>query len=258
MAHDTLVVIERIGWGIWYLATYISAAFAATYVRRRDVRSQNDLLARCRAIYMLATRAHREGHDHLVADHLRQIRSLEGVWRKGRARSARFRTAILGALVGGLAYFTVAMGFWAALICGNEVSIASCIRESGFLAAVAPWLLALGLAHGLAHYIETPVVYGIDNCGDRLEALINAPRDVGPALDVGPVYPSFDGLTPREIFGLPPGFTRSQLNSARRRIASKVHPDRWRHAGPGAIAAAEDAMKRINAAFELLKNERGN
>ena len=62
-----------------------------------------------------------------------------------------------------------------------------------------------------------------------------------------------DGLAAREAFGLEPILTRKQQDAARRRLATRYDPDLWHAASASAARAAEEAMKRINAAYDELK-----
>ena len=64
--------------------------------------------------------------------------------------------------------------------------------------------------------------------------------------------PDFDGMTPREVFGLGQRFTQSELDKVRRRLVRELHPDRWHHARPEERKAREGAPKRVNAAHDEL------
>jgi hypothetical protein len=48
-------------------------------------------------------------------------------------------------------------------------------------------------------------------------------------------------------------FTRRQLAIARRRLVAKLHPDRWHNAAPSMRRACEEALKRVNAAYDRLR-----
>lgn len=62
-------------------------------------------------------------------------------------------------------------------------------------------------------------------------------------------------MSPQEIFGLGYHFTRRELDRARRRRVQELHPDRWHTASPKERHAREEALKRVNAAYDLLKRE---
>jgi curved DNA-binding protein CbpA len=79
--------------------------------------------------------------------------------------------------------------------------------------------------------------------GPRAVATFHGPQDA---------HLGVDGLSPRQIFGLGPTFTRRELERARRRLAWDLHPDRHRGASLHERKAREDALKRVNAAFDLL------
>ena len=75
--------------------------------------------------------------------------------------------------------------------------------------------------------------WAIDNCGDRLWQLMFGPRSVEIAPEEVKINVSdFDGMTPREVFGLGLQFTRRELDSARRRLVQELHTDHWHNARP--------------------------
>jgi hypothetical protein len=95
--------------------------------------------------------------------------------------------------------------------------------------------------------------WAIDNCGDRLWQLMFGPRAVEIAPEEVKInVPDFDGMTPREVFGLGLHCTRRELNKARRRLVQELHPDRWQSARPEQRKAREEALKRVNAAHDAL------
>jgi molecular chaperone HscB len=59
-----------------------------------------------------------------------------------------------------------------------------------------------------------------------------------------------------ELFGLAPAFSidRDALEKAYREIQSRVHPDRFAHAGDAERRASLQWTTRVNEAFEALKN----
>jgi curved DNA-binding protein CbpA len=54
---------------------------------------------------------------------------------------------------------------------------------------------------------------------------------------------------------LGPGFTRRELDAARRRLVRHLHPDHQHGARASVRRAREDALKRINAAYDNLRSE---
>ena len=59
-----------------------------------------------------------------------------------------------------------------------------------------------------------------------------------------------------ELFGLPPAFAveTDALERSYREIQSKVHPDRFAHAGDAERRASLQWTTRVNEAFQILKN----
>ena len=59
-----------------------------------------------------------------------------------------------------------------------------------------------------------------------------------------------------ELFGLPPAFSveAEALERSYREIQSKVHPDRFAHAGDAERRASLQWTTRVNEAFRVLKN----
>ena len=62
-----------------------------------------------------------------------------------------------------------------------------------------------------------------------------------------------DDLTPEGIFGLGPGFTWGQLDRARRRLVKLLHPDLAHDAATATRHARQEALKRVNAAYDKLR-----
>ncbi|MGQ0544282.1 MAG: Fe-S protein assembly co-chaperone HscB [Betaproteobacteria bacterium] len=59
-----------------------------------------------------------------------------------------------------------------------------------------------------------------------------------------------------DLFGLPPAFSleTDALEKAYREIQSRVHPDRFAHAGDAERRASLQWTTRVNEAFQMLKN----
>ena len=93
------------------------------------------------------------------------------------------------------------------------------------------------------------------NFGDRLQQSLDATRFTTPQTEsqADEIGPQLDGLSPHQIFGLAPVFTRKSLDRARRRLAKKLHPDLWHNTKAEARSAREEALKRVNAAYDSLR-----
>jgi hypothetical protein len=91
----------------------------------------------------------------------------------------------------------------------------------------------------------------VDDCGDRLERMLNAGCALSNYTEQSAA--SLDGLSAKELFGLGYSFSLKELKAARRRLATKFHPDLWSSASILQRRAAEAAMQRVNAAYDELK-----
>lgn len=256
----TIIVFEplthvRLGLGSMALG-YVLAWYVPIWFKHRHVKSQNRLLDRCRALLILGSRAIEAGEKVAAERILLRIRRLESLWKLGNAIP-----------------FRVGLAFWA-IVWGVAASVA--IRFAGLLVVHYGWtgnLLAAdkvpselwtaavisGTAplYALMGYFEAWVnPWAIENCGDRLWQIIYGSRGVEPLRKpTRNDIPEFDGMTPREVFGLGAHFTRSELDKARRHLVRELHPDRWHSATPEELKGREEALKRVNAAYDALRTQ---
>ena len=174
-------------------------------------------------------------------------------WRYGNSITFRFAFMLWAIGVGTLGYillreFSLFVGV---------VRIATFKDLALRFAEDLPLLLVIGMLgplHGLYSYFNAWEDWRlIDDCGDRLERILSADRDVAIVSEEGHPLLFSDGLTPEQIFGLGLGFTRRQLDQARRRLAAQLHPDRRHNAAPLVRRAHEEALKRVNAAYDRLR-----
>jgi hypothetical protein len=81
----------------------------------------------------------------------------------------------------------------------------------------------------------------------------NDPHTGTPGVNIPPPQPE-DTLKPyRTLLGLPSGFTRAQLKAAYRAMAARYHPDHYTSAPARERQKAEEMMKKINDAYNILK-----
>lgn len=89
-------------------------------------------------------------------------------------------------------------------------------------------------------------------------AEVNGQQAVGSTNETGDLgrhcLPANHGLSPQEVFGLGPA-SRGEQDGARRRLARELHPDRWQQASPRERHRREEALKRVNAAFGVLRRQ---
>lgn len=238
---------------VLFFGSIVFAMAVPGIMKRTHVRRQNHLLARCRALYVFAVEALELGDDTTARAYLRRIRRIESRWRYGNSITFRIAFALWAICAGALGYIWLrALSFFAVDV---HVPTVDDLRK---FAEALPILFAfgtLGALHALGSYLTAWMDWWlVDDCGDRLERIIKAERHVAIVPEEDDDHHSLaDGLTPEQIFGLGRGFTRRQLDRARRRLVAKLHPDLWYNAKPSVRRAHEEALKRVNAAYDLLR-----
>ena len=238
-----------------FIGSFAFVLIVPSWVRRAHVRAQNSLLDRCRALYMLGEAALQAGERGKAKNVLDRIRRIEARWRYGNSRVYRVAKAMYAIALGIMGYVVLRYGI---------LYLYMATKTAGPMALPGPLLpdhmlyLLVGAAtlHAVLSYCgESADPWTIDDCGDRLQRLL----DAGVAIEVVPLRarrsPPKDGLSPREIFALGPHFTRRELDQARRRLARELHPDRRQGDEEAGRRNAEEAMKRVNAAYDLIRGE---
>lgn len=234
--------------------SFLVAGFVPIWLRHRHVRAQNRLLERCRVLLMAASQALARGDRTTASSILLRIQRLERLWRYGD--SVLFRASLLLWAVGTavvLCVLTRYLGlltrdhFW-----GDGPLTARQIQEHLIVAAAVSLFAPLEAVGGYCDAWRQP--WTIDNCGERLREMLHGPRALLRAEGAGDRPLSFDGLSPREIFGLGPAYTLRELNAARRRLVWDLHPDRHPRMQPGERHAREQALKHVNATYDLLRS----
>jgi hypothetical protein len=237
--------------------SYLLAGFVPIWLRHSHMRAQNRLLDKCRALLMAGSRALAQGDRAGAAHLLVRIRRLERLWRLGDS-----------------GVFRLSLALWAI---GTAVVLCVLTRYFGLLVRHHVWVdqplpadeivahLKLAAIVSVAAPLEALIAYSqawrrpwaVDNCGDRLWQLLHGPRAMAASPRSGKNEPDLnvDGLTPREIFGLGPSFSRRDLDKARRRLVWDLHPDRQRGSSVRERNAREAALKQVNAAYDRLRPE---
>jgi hypothetical protein len=234
--------------------SFLVAGFVPIWLRHRHVRAQNRLLEKCRVLLLAASQALARGDRTTASSILVRIQRLERLWRYGD--SVLFRASLLLWAVGtavALCVLTRTLGllardhFW-----GTGPLTAPQIEEHLIVAAALSLLGPLEAVLGYCQAWRQP--WAIDNCGERLWQMLHGPSALLRAEGAGEVPPSFDGLSPLEIFGLGPAHTLRELDAARRRLVWDLHPDRHPKMQPSERHAREQALKRVNAAYDILRS----
>jgi hypothetical protein len=233
---------------------YVLSWYVPRSLKNRHVKAQNRLLERCRALLLLGSRALESGNKLAAEQILKRIERLESLWHLGH--SIPFRTS--------LAIWAVA---WGLIACVLIRFAGVLIVQYGWSSKLVAWeslpselwlmvLVSLtAVLHALSGYFEDWVdPWAVENCGARLRQHIYGPRGLGVVPETEKsTLPDFDGLSPREIFGLGPSFTRRDLDRKRRRMVQELHPDRWHNASGHERKTREETLKRVNAAYDVLR-----
>jgi hypothetical protein len=235
-----------------FFGSFAIIFFLPAWFRRAHVAAQNALLERCRALFILGETAVRSGDKATARNLLMRIRRLEARWRFGNSPIYRAAKMISAVALGMVGYIFIRYGGLYLYTASNSSNPSG---PQTLLPDQIIYLLVAGAAlQGvLSYYGEWVNPWAIEDCGDRLQRLL----DAGVSIEVIPQRarksPRANGITPREIFGLGPTFTRSELDEARRRLAKELHPDRWHGAEASARHNAEEALKTVNAAYDAIR-----
>jgi hypothetical protein len=240
---------EILIFGSYFFAWILVPYFVAYRANVAFARHQNEGLERCRAIFIAACQALENGDADAARRMLPDIRNLEAARRRAQSSSAvRWRTAYVASLA----------GFWSAVVRLGPLVVLGPFSNHGIKALIDPtlWVLivtvwAVGALHACDAFRDPFYsIYQVEDLGDRLERYLNSGRGIEVHENtVG----MFDGLSDLEIFALPNGARRRDLDKARRRLAALYHPDRMHSRSHAERRAGEEAMKRVNAAYDRLK-----
>jgi hypothetical protein len=239
---------------LFFLGSIAFAMMVPRATKRAHVRRQDRLLDRCRALYVLAVQAFELEGDVAARSYLLRIRRLEARWRYGNSIAFRVALALWGIGAGVVGYILLRIVSLLAFSMDYRPITADEVRRIAIDGQFYLLLAFMASLHAFNSYLgEWTNWWRINNCGDRLEQILNAQRHVATTSDIDEMATLADGLTSRQIFGLAPGFTRRQLDRARRRLVTKLHPDLWPNATPAFRRAREEALKRVNAAYDQLR-----
>lgn len=217
------------------------------FVKGIFVARQNELLEQIRSAYLTGRAAWEQGDETAARAELAEIMRLEE--RFARRNSWQFRSlvAICGFVASVCSYLVFRAAGFAVL--SSVASLQDILSGSNLLI-----LALLAAAHGVAGVYHGDVWFNSFepmNLSDNLRRAIDAGRAVSPPRRARKGSHRIYELA-KDVFGLSPVFTRRELDSARRRLALKNHPDVWMTAPAEVRRAKEGAMKHINEAYEVL------
>lgn len=240
-----------------YIGSIIFAILVPAWIKRSHVGVQNRLLERCTALYVAAIKAWEGDDEGTARAYLARIRRIEGRWRLGHSVLYRIALAFYAIGAGIFGYVALrVLSLSLADIANGQVSHVLVKFFDPTHLHLLPMVAAFGSVWALESYFgEWTNPWAISDCGDRLQRLLNAARNVTimPEFEVGQDEPLLGGLSDHQLFGLSPVFSRRNLDRARRRLVKELHPDLWHDAKPSARRAREEALKSVNAAYDALR-----
>src|SRR5262249_50548332 len=142
-------------------------------IKQTHIRRQNELLQRCRALFLLALQAFEFKNERVARSYFARIRRLEARWRYGNTKIFRF-ALVTWAIGIGSAGFIVLRAFtflpldWRIPIMDDVRRVAGDLPILSALSA--PWGALWG-AIGLSGPWTS--LWIVDDCGDRLQRLLD-------------------------------------------------------------------------------------
>jgi len=245
----------RIGAGGSFATGYILAWFIPVWFRHCHLREQNHLLERCRALLMVGVRAIEAG-DHVSAKRaLLAIRRLEAHWRLGDSIFFKVSIAAWATLWACIVVVILPLGGislihygWTGKLIAPEILLQE-LWVASAISLTAPLYALIG-------YFEAWVnPWAPENCGERLSVILSGKPSLENFGDGSKGTLDLDGLTPGEVFGLGVMFTQKELDLARRKLVKELRPDRWHSGGQKVRTAREMALRRVNVAYDALREE---
>jgi len=249
---DTPLFVRIVAGGAFATA-YVFAWFMPIWFRQRHLRDQNRLLERCRALFLVGARAFEAGDQGSAKRALQTIGKLEAHWRLGNTMLLKVSIAAWAILWGCVIVVVLPFGS----IClahygwtGQLIAPANLLQELWVATAIS----LTAPMYALVAYFEPWVnPWVLEDCGKRLSAILRGNRLPEPLSEGS--ESNLDGLTPGEVLGLGVMFTRKELDVARRKLVKQLHPITWYDAGLKVRTAREMARKRVDAAYEALREE---
>jgi hypothetical protein len=240
-----------------FLLSYVVAWRAPRRVVMRHLKRQRGIIQPCNAYFLSAVRALDLGNVVEAERLLEMIRRREALWKFGNSNSIRFAVNALAFGWGFLSFMAARIGAIAIASYINwQPTLLTALRDAMVLDGVTFMMAGFALLHALVglSLVEWIDAHQLHDLGDRLERLIKSPKCVAPferaeELEV----PSFDGMTSHQILGVSTFYTMRDLAEARRRLAMALHPDRWANSSVAIRRANEEAMKRVNQAYDDLR-----
>lgn len=225
---------------IW-IATFLPLKLRA-YLSRRRLR----WIEHCQALYLTGLQKLQNGEQAGAEDLLREIENWQSRW---QARQTWVERAFWVIFAVWMACLVVKLTPFLALVYLDIERHGAILTDYQFLAACGAGALLLSFAQYFLLGYDEDAMAGGDFSG-RLRRAIDAGQD----LVEGRHFPDLDDIPAlRSLFGLGDRFTQRELDKARRRLASELHPDRWSDLPEHARRTREEMLKNVNGAYERLR-----
>lgn len=237
---------------LFFVASIAFAWMVPAATKRAHVRRQNRMLDRCRALYVVALQVIELSDEDGAHACLARIQRIEARWRYGG--SPLFRLVLALWSIGLAAVGYTVLRALSLLPMEHRTPTLEDLRRFTESAPIVLMIGAAGSLHALNSYLGAWTDWRlVDDCGDRPERILNAGRDIAMAPKTSRRRSHVGDLSTEQMFGLGSDFTRRQLDAARRKLVRKLHPDLWQHASPAVRRSQEEALKRVNAAYDQLR-----
>lgn len=230
------------------------AFYLPVRIKEAYVQHQNSLLDSARAHYLRGAQSFYAGDQPAANKALAGIVQLEGLWRSRNTSRSKVFLAIVAVAVTMIVVEVMRITGWRLMSMGLGKPVEPLGMSDVYV----------GIAYGICPLLTAIVSYRdgwtkpelLTDCAARLRAILSAQRQVAFPRWTGSLGEKLgpDGLSARDVLGVGRTFTRKELDAARRRLSTTLHPDRHHDATPAERAAQEEAMKRINAAYDLLRH----
>lgn len=228
---------------IW-IATFLPPKLRA-YLSRRRLR----WIKHCRALYSTGLKKLQDGDRASAEELARELQQWQARWEARQTWRARTQRAFWVILSVWVICFVVKLTPFLALIYLGIEAPRTILTDVKFMAVYGGGALLLALSqYFLLGYDEDALA------GENFAGRLRRALDAGQEVIEGRYFPDLNDIPAlRLLFGLGDRFTKKELDKARRRLATELHPDRWSDLPEQARQSREELLKHVNAAYERLR-----
>ena len=224
---------------IW-IATFLPLKLRA-YLSRRRLR----WIEHCRALYLAGLDKLQAGELASAEDSVEELQRWQARWEARQTWAARLQRAFWVILAVWMICIIVKLTPFLALLYLDIDRHSAILTDYHFLAVYSGVPLLISFSQYFLLGYDEDVMAGDDFAG-RLRRAIDAGQD----LVDGRYFPDWNDIPALcALFGLGDRFTIRELDKARRRLASELHPDRWSELPEHARRTREEPLKNVNGAL---------